>query len=98
MRSFFKKWLNNGAVVILAMLSLFSCTQSDVVSELLPAPNTKPLVSKKSTIGEIIVGAEQARYYLPMLQNKRVGLVVNQTSMIGNNHLVDELINIKMDF
>ena len=41
---------------------------------------------------QIIVGAEQIQYYLPMLKKKRVGLVVNQTSIVGNRHLVDTLI------
>jgi uncharacterized protein YbbC (DUF1343 family) len=37
------------------------------------------------------VGASQLEVYQPMLLNKRVALVVNQTSMIGNDHLVDVL-------
>jgi len=93
MHLFLKKRLANCVVVILAMLSLFSCTHTDVINEVLLESNTKQLVSKKTVIGEIIVGAERTSYYLPMLQNKRVGLVVNQTSMVGNNHLVDVLIN-----
>lgn len=34
--------------------------------------------------------------YLPLLYNKRVGLVVNQTSMIGNTHLVDTLLTLEV--
>ncbi|MGL1956254.1 MAG: DUF1343 domain-containing protein [Colwellia sp.] len=41
---------------------------------------------------QIIVGAEQTAYYLPLLQGKKVGLVVNQTSMVNNQHLVDFLL------
>lgn len=41
----------------------------------------------------ITVGAEQLELYLPKLQNKRVALVVNQTSMIGNQHIVDVLLD-----
>lgn len=37
-------------------------------------------------------GAEQLAQYLPLLQGKRVGLLVNQTSMIGEQHLVDVLL------
>ena len=36
----------------------------------------------------IAVGAEQFALYLPQLKNKRVGLVVNQTSVVGQTHLV----------
>lgn len=39
-----------------------------------------------------IVGAAQYAHYLPQLKNKRVGLVVNQTSLVENTHLVDALL------
>ena len=48
---------------------------------------------------KIVNGAEQMETLLPLLNNKRVALVVNQTSMTGNTHLLDTLlasnINIK---
>jgi uncharacterized protein YbbC (DUF1343 family) len=37
------------------------------------------------------VGAAQLPAYLPLLKGKRVGLVVNQTSLVGRTHLVDTL-------
>ncbi len=48
---------------------------------------------------EIITGASQPEKYLPLLQNKRVGLVINHTSMAGNIHLVDFLLskNVKVE-
>lgn len=36
-------------------------------------------------------GAERLDQYLPLLKNKKVALVVNQTSTIGSEHLVDVL-------
>lgn len=36
-------------------------------------------------------GAEQTEKYLPLLSGKRVALVANHTSMIGNIHLLDTL-------
>lgn len=36
-------------------------------------------------------GAERIQAYLPLLKGKRVGLFANQTSMVGNRHLVDTL-------
>jgi uncharacterized protein YbbC (DUF1343 family) len=41
--------------------------------------------------GQVITGADQVNLYLPRLLNKRVALVVNQTSMIRSTHLVDSL-------
>ncbi|MGK7397931.1 MAG: exo-beta-N-acetylmuramidase NamZ family protein [Candidatus Cyclobacteriaceae bacterium M3_2C_046] len=40
----------------------------------------------------IITGAEQLGSYLPLLKGKKVGVVVNHTSMVGNTHLVDTLL------
>ena len=42
---------------------------------------------------KIKTGAEQTSYYIPVLQNKKVAVVANQTSVIGKTHLVDSLIN-----
>src|SRR5215217_8400140 len=39
----------------------------------------------------IITGAEQTKKYLPYLKGKRIGILGNQTSIIGKTHLVDSL-------
>ena len=41
---------------------------------------------------QIIPGAERLERYLPLLEGKRVGVFANQTSMVGNSHLVDTLL------
>ena len=41
----------------------------------------------------IVLGAEQNDIYLPLLKNKKVGVVGNQSSMIVNTHLVDSLLS-----
>lgn len=50
----------------------------------------------------IITGADRIPVYLPYLKGKRVGVFANQTSVIGNSHLVDSLsklgVNIKVIF
>jgi uncharacterized protein YbbC (DUF1343 family) len=40
---------------------------------------------------KIIPGAERLNVYLPLIKGKRVGIFANQTSMVGNVHLVDTL-------
>lgn len=46
---------------------------------------------------KIITGAEQTWNYLPMIKNKKIALVVNQTSLINRTHLVDSLKKIGID-
>jgi uncharacterized protein YbbC (DUF1343 family) len=43
------------------------------------------------------VGAAQLKAYLPLLRKQRVGLVVNQTSQVGQAHLVDTLKNLQVN-
>ena len=43
------------------------------------------------------LGAERLDDYLPLIKNKKVGVVGNQTSMIGNTHLVDSLLRLRID-
>lgn len=45
-----------------------------------------------SPAAAIKTGAEQTKVYLPLLKDKQVGLVVNQTSRAGKQHLVDLLL------
>jgi len=42
----------------------------------------------------IITGADQVEKYLPYLKGKKVGMVVNQTSIIGNKLSVDSLLKL----
>ena len=42
---------------------------------------------------QLLVGADQLNEYLPLLKNKRVALVANQTSMVGDVHLADTLLS-----
>jgi uncharacterized protein YbbC (DUF1343 family) len=59
-----------------------------------------PVIMPKTTFVEedtyfatdIITGAERTELYLPLIQDKYVACVVNQTSTIGDKHLVDSLI------
>lgn len=43
-------------------------------------------------MAQIETGAEQLNAYLPFLRDKQIALVVNQTSRVGNTHLVDTLL------
>ena len=45
----------------------------------------------------VIVGAEQTNDYLPLLKNKRIAIFSNHTGMIGNKHLLDVLLENKIN-
>lgn len=46
---------------------------------------------------EIIVGAKNSAEYLPLLKSKKVALVVNHSSLIDGEHLVDRLLQEKIN-
>ncbi len=45
----------------------------------------------------VLTGADQPEIYLPLLKEKKVGLMGNQTSITANQHLVDFLLEKKVD-
>lgn len=45
----------------------------------------------------VIPGAERIPVYLPLIKGKKLGIFANQTSMVGNTHLVDTLKSLGMD-
>lgn len=59
------------------------------------APNVlqdTPLSTEQSATESIITGAERLETYLPLLEGKSVAVVANATSIIGDQHLVDTLL------
>ena len=62
------------------ILGTAHCQKSTVAS----SPDPKP----------IRTGAEQTNAYLPYLEGKRVAMLVNPTSVIGKEHLVDSLLKL----
>ncbi len=51
------------------------------------------ITGQESDNKNIIVGAERTEIYFPLVKGKRIGIVANQTSLIGEIHLVDSLLN-----
>lgn len=71
------------ALLILALLVASFTNLNGQSSQIDP---TKPDQSR------IITGAEQTEKYLPLLEGKRVALMANPTTIIGEQHLVDSLL------
>ncbi|MBV1910691.1 MAG: DUF1343 domain-containing protein [Kangiellaceae bacterium] len=86
--SMFKSYSNRAVVRIFVLTSLLSapvCFSSSIEFE----------NQQKNPI-ELKVGAERIASYLSIIKDKRLGVVVNQTSMVGSQHLVDLLIEKEM--
>ncbi len=49
------------------------------------------LANSIAQTNKVITGAERINVYLPLLKGKSVAVFANQTSMVGNTHLVDTL-------
>jgi uncharacterized protein YbbC (DUF1343 family) len=63
-----------------------------MLTGLLAAAQTNTVSIKSSTTQKIITGAERMEIYLPLLKGKTVAVFANQTSIVGNSHLVDTLV------
>ncbi len=73
--------------VILPILFIsFNCNSQNTVSKITEASAEK-----------IHAGADRINEYLPLLKGKTVGIFTNQTSMVGNKHLVDTLMKLGVD-
>ena len=78
-------------IFALATCLFFSCKSQT------PEPKKTEQVTQvqnpqSSSLQPLKTGAQQTNQYLPILQGKRLALIVNQTSTIGDTHLVDTLV------
>lgn len=69
-----------------------SAQQIQVGKNNVPNPKNINVENIDKVKGKIRTGAEQTELYLPYLKGKRIGMVVNPTSVIGNTTLVDSLL------
>ncbi len=72
-------------ILLLILTELFNlnCVAQNSYSNVADISNSK-----------IITGADQTKKYLPYLKGKRVGIVANQSSIIGNISIVDSLVSL----
>lgn len=81
--------------VCLAILSINACAGPKPAEVKIPqkqqAKNIKEPARANAT-DSILTGAQQTEKYLKLLRGKRVGMVVNPTSVIGHTTVVDSLV------
>lgn len=76
------------------MIQSFSLSLLSVFLMLVPGPAPTP---RLEVAKPIITGADQTDLYVPYLKGKRIGMLVNQTSIIGNTLSVDSLVALGVD-
>jgi uncharacterized protein YbbC (DUF1343 family) len=82
--------------VVLAIL-LQACGSSTTVAFNPAVPNPYKVKAEdfdKPVKDKLLTGAEQVDLYVPYLKGKRVGMVVNQTSIIGKETTIDSLLKL----
>ena len=77
---------------IFILISAASCTAQKNAS--LQKSNSNPATDPdtyrdQDPKDQIIAGADRINVYLPLIKGKRVGVFANQTSGVGNKHLID---------
>lgn len=85
----------SGLIILLISIVFTSCTQSRRVQK--SPPVATPVKSEQAEAQifkpSIKPAAERTRHYFDKLEGKRIGIVANQTSVIGEIHLVDSLLS-----
>ncbi|WP_338769974.1 DUF1343 domain-containing protein [Bernardetia sp. ABR2-2B] len=87
--------------LLFSYILFFSCTNNKVAIS--KEEDSIKVISKNATLSNqiddkksIIIGAEQTEKYFDLIKNKRIGMIVNHTSVIYNQtdsiHLVDFLL------
>lgn len=77
---------------ILALAMTMLACQQPVQSE---NPTTKQ--NPAGVAESVQVAAERTKTWLPLLKDKRIGLVVNHTATIGSTHLVDSMLGLGLN-
>lgn len=85
----------SGFIMLLVSVFIISCSQAGQSDDMRIQRDN--LTYKPSGIGKndkvVKPGAEQTNRYFNKIRDKKVGIVANQTSIIGKSHLVDSLLS-----
>ena len=84
-------------IALLLIISIISCANNESTENQDNLVIETEIQEEPNQPKEIIIGAARFTEYLSALEGKKVGLIVNQTSAIGETHLVDSLISLGVD-
>jgi uncharacterized protein YbbC (DUF1343 family) len=78
--------MHNSLILTSLLTLILSCSHNSSVSVAGSEPSAVSPVKE-----QIQTGADQTDQYVPYLKGKRIGILANQTTVIGRRHLVDSL-------
>ncbi|SFZ92686.1 Uncharacterized conserved protein YbbC, DUF1343 family [Flaviramulus basaltis] len=107
----FNVFKNTVLLFVLVMISCANLSKSEAKTKNTEVTKKDEILKQVQDDSSIVVGANQIEKYLPLLKDKRVGVVANQSSLIEkqiassleasrNNkytHLVDSLLSLKVN-
>ncbi len=82
-----------GSILPICLLITISCTLK-LENHEEKSKNRKINAPKNNSL--TILGNQRTKEYIPLLTNKNVAIVANQTSLINNTHIVDSLLSLKI--
>jgi uncharacterized protein YbbC (DUF1343 family) len=82
---------------LLCSILLASGWRAWQIKPLSPPPSDKAIERSAGFQLKVTPGAERIQVYLPLIRGKKVGIFANQTSTVGNTHLVDTLRSLGID-
>jgi len=85
-------------VILVVSVQWFSCSGESSRQQPTIAADHSDLSEHPPAIdATLVLGIERTDRYLPILKGKKVAVVANQTSVLGNRHLVDILLENKVE-
>src|SRR5690625_22014 len=91
----FLRWFKN--TVFIGLVLIFSCSRHSQSKK----NKAHAISAQAETTKELVIAANRTADYLPLLENKKIGIVGNQSTVIfkeeGYTHLVDSLLSLKVN-
>jgi uncharacterized protein YbbC (DUF1343 family) len=85
-------------LVLISVLISSSCGVFSKNIQTMPKTDGSEIIAKEISVLEIKTGADNYIAYLPILKNKKIGIVTNQSGIVSNKtHIVDFLLEKKID-
>ncbi len=92
-----KYFIKLGFLILVSILISASCGIFSTKQEVKKKSEVKKIETQKNALTEIKLGADNYITYLPLLKDKKIGIITNQSGLLSNKiHIVDFLLENKI--